>query len=679
MENKITDKPRAWDEFLTSRYWEDLLKLAEVYPYKRSLEVKFTDLDHFNPDLADELLENPEETLEAARAALIEVDLPIDAYMDRANVRVVGLPKRLLCRDIRIGHEEKLVALEGMVRNISKSRMTVVSLAVVCHRCGYTFFVEPAKFRAVAGAVKCQNQACDRGGPFSKNLAKSKKVDKQVIKLQESPEDLKGVELPEAMEVVLTDDLVKMVQPGNRVIINGIVKIREMTSNNKEDLDYEHYIKAVSVEVLEREFEEVEISTEDEMKIKALAAREDVVDVIQRSIAPSIYGYEYIKVAMALQLVSSPSQKQKDGTEIRGDIHILLIGDPGIAKSQLLKYSTNIAPRGIYTSGKGVSTAGLTAAVVKDELGDGRWTLEAGALPMADKGICAIDELDKMQPGDRDALHEGLEQQSISISKAGLSATLRCRCAALAAANPEHGRFDRSEIVSSQIKIQPTLLSRFDLMFVLFDEPNREKDSKLADHVLLTYYDKENSAVPEIEPDLLRKYIAYARKNVSPVLTIQTKDMLKEFYLGVRDTYKGRADQPVPTTARQLHALVRLAIASARLRLSSLVEEQDARRAIEITQICLKQVGTDPETGGLDASAWDMAKTKTITDKTKLIQSIVMRLADKTGFCTWEEVIESAKAQGIAEERAESIMERLNTDGWMAVSGGVIKPVYKSR
>jgi len=196
-----------------------------------------------------------------------------------------------------------------------------------------------------------------------------------------------------------------------------------------------------------------------------------IYDNVKRSIAPSIYGYDEVKEALALQLFSGVSKGLPDGTRIRGDIHILLVGDPGIAKSQLLRYISKLSPRGIYTSGKSSTSAGLTATAVKDELGDGRWTIEAGALVLADKGIACIDEMDKMRSEDRSALHEAMEQQTISVAKAGVMATLKSRCALLAAANPKFGRFDKFEGIAQQINLSPALMSRFDLIFVLTDEP----------------------------------------------------------------------------------------------------------------------------------------------------------------------------------------------------------------
>jgi replicative DNA helicase Mcm len=513
--------------------------------------------------------------------------------------------------------------------------------------------------RVKAGTIQCNNPACDRGGPFTKDLDRSEKTAKRVIQLQENPEGLKGGELPETIGIILTGDLVENISPGNRVVINGIVMLREIKSKAGDTLDYEHYIDAVSVEVIEREFEEIDITPEDERAIRELSKSPTLIEDIRGSIAPTIYGQDDVKEAIALQLVSSPPVSHQDGTRTRGDIHILLVGDPGIAKSQILKYVIGLAPRGVFTSGKGSTAAGLTASAVKDEMSDGRWTIEAGALPMADMGLCAVDEMDKMQDNDRDALHEGLEQQTISVSKAGINATLRCRCSVLAAANPKLGRFDLIEPISSQIKLAPTLLSRFDLIFVLFDTPEQELDSRISSHILNVYMD-DSVATPPIPPELLRKYIAYARRTITPQMTQESSKALQEYYLGVRAQYNSGPNQPVPTTARQLQALMRLSVASARLRLSNQVELQDANRAIALTDACLRKVGIDQSTGSYDAGAIDTGITRTQVDAISTLKNIIREICKtNNGIAPALDILKAATEAGLNEDRAQKVLERM--------------------
>jgi len=653
------DYLRVWEDYLQERAYDDVLALADSFPDKRSLFIQFKSFERFNQEAADALLDNPKDVLWAAQESLHRLDIPLDVDLDRAAVRITHLPPtaRLKARNLREYHPGKFVALEGMVRMASKVFDAITDVYVTCQGCGTGFFTKPARVKS--NTVRCPNASCDRPGPFLKDLDRSRWVAKRIIQLQENPEGLKGGELPETIGVILTADLVENISPGNRVVVNGIVRLMEIKSKAGDTLDYEPYIEANSVEVIEREFEEIEITQEDEAEILALARSETLISDITRSIAPTIYGQEEVKEAIALQLVSSPQVPHSDGTTVRGDIHILLVGDPGIAKSQILKYVIGLAPRGVYTSGKGSSSAGLTAAAVKDEMADGRWTLEAGALPMADMGIAVIDELDKMQDKDREALHEGLEQQSISISKAGINATLRCRCSVLAAANPKSGRFDRTEPIPGQIKLAPPLLSRFDLIFVLFDIPDQEEDNKIASHILRVDRD-DTLATPLVRPEMLRKYIAYARRNISPVLTDGAEIRLKEYYLNVRKKYDSAPNHPVPTTARQLQALIRLAKASARLRLSNHVDEQDAQRAIALTDFCLRRVGIDPATGQYDAGAIDVGVTKTQLNAITIIRNIIREVSEaNNGLAPVLDILDATKKAGLDDDRVEKNLDRM--------------------
>jgi len=515
-------------------------------------------------------------------------------------------------------------------------------------------------------------------------LAQSKFVDAQKIRVQESPEDLRGGEQPQTLDVELEDDLAGRIFPGDRIIVNGILKSYQRSSPQQGKSTYfDLFQKGVSVEMKEQDFEEIEIDPEEEKLILEMSCDPEIYDKIRGSIAPSIYGYDDVKEALGLQLASGFEKHLPDGARIRGDIHILLVGDPGVAKSQLLRYMTKISPRGIYTSGKSSTSAGLTATAVKDELGDGRWTIEAGALVLADKGIAAIDEMDKMDNEDKSALHEAMEQQTISVAKAGVMATLKSRCSLLAAANPKLGRFDKYEPIAPQINLTPALMSRFDLIFVLTDDPDGNRDSAIAQHILKSNYagelatqiewnadisqeDIDNAMVvikPAIDPELLRKYVAYARKNIFPTLSDEAKDYFHKYYVGLRSQGQD-SNKPVPVTARQLEALIRLGEASARLRLSPRVTLEDARRVVKILEACLRKVGIDPETGFLDADIIASGTSKSTRDKTKSIKDIVREVCkEHQGLAPLDIVLDLAEQSGIERDRAEEIVERLRRDG----------------
>ncbi len=686
------DPVAKWDEFLSSRYGKEILELADSYPDQRSLVVHFSDLTKYDPDFADQLLEEPDSLLEAAQAALLEIDLPMDVVLDKAHIRVVELPEHFKTRELRADHIGRLISIEGMVRTATEVRPKIVSAAFECQRCGFTFYKEQTGTKFEDQNLKCQNQACDRGGPFKLILSKSKFVDAQKIRVQESPEELRGGVQPQTLDVELDDDLAGRIFPGDRIIVNGILKSYQRSNPQAGKSNYfDLFHKGISVEMKEQDFEEIDISPEDEKIILDMSKDPEIYDKIRRSIAPSIYGYEDVKEALALQLASGFSKRLPDGARIRGDIHILLVGDPGIAKSQLLRYMTKISPRGIYTSGKSSTSAGLTATAVKDELGDGRWTIEAGALVLADNGIAAVDEMDKMDNEDKSALHEAMEQQTISVAKAGVMATLKSRCALLAAANPKLGRFDKYEPIAPQINLTPALMSRFDLIFVLTDEPDSNRDSQIAQHILKSNYAGElatqgewNQSIsrddidaamvvikPEIEPERLRKYVAYAKKKIFPTLTKEASEYFAHYYVGLR-TQGQDSNKPVPVTARLLEGLIRLGEANARLRLCSTVTIEDAQRVTKILEACLRKVGVDPDTGLLDVDIIATGVSKATRDKTKLMLDIIRDISkEQQGSAPLDIVLDRAEKQGIERGRAEEIVTRLKRDG------SIMEPKHK--
>ena len=342
------------------------------------------------------------------------------------------------------------------------------------------------------------------------------------------------------------------------------------------------------------------------------------------------------------------------------DIHILFVGDPGIGKSQMLKYVSKLAPRSIYTSGKGTTGAGLTAAAVRDELGG--WSLEAGALVLGDQGNVCVDELDKMRSEDRSALHEALEQQTVSIAKAGIMATLNSRCSVLAAANPKFGRFNRFKALAEQIDLPAPILSRFDLIFVIEDKPERKRDAEIAEHILKTH--QVSSIGYEIEPELLRKYIAYARKNINPELTDEANTVLKEFYVSTRNS-NTEEEGPVPITARQLEAIIRLAEASAKLKLKDKVEREDAERAVKLQLACLRKIGVDPETGEIDIDKVEGRTPKSDRDKLQRVMAEIELLQEEyAGQAPRDVLITNMKEKfDVGEEKVDSIIKNLKHKG----------------
>ncbi|HDN63080.1 MAG TPA: Minichromosome maintenance protein MCM, partial [Candidatus Bathyarchaeota archaeon] len=345
---------------------------------------------------------------------------------------------------------------------------------------------------------------------------------------------------------------------------------------------------------------------------------------------------------------------------IRGELNVLLIGDPGTAKSQLLQYVARISPRGLYTSGRGTTAAGLTAAVLREK--DGGMTLEAGALVLADKGVACIDEIDKMKPEDRVAMHEAMEQHTISVAKGGIVATLNARTAILAAANPALGRYEPYRTIAENINLPVTLLSRFDLIFVLRDQPEKELDSKLSEHILGLHKRGTVEAEPPISPDLLRKYISYS-KNIKPTLTDEAIQRLKDFYLTMRAASEAEGS-PIAITARQLESLVRIAEARARSALRDKVLAEDAEAAIAIMKKSLEQVGIDLSSRKIDIDIIMTGKPKSLRDKLQIVLGTVVELERENGMAKRSEVIEILKRDySIPPAETERLLNQLLKEG----------------
>ncbi|QRV16723.1 helix-turn-helix domain-containing protein [Haloterrigena salifodinae] len=1148
----------SFEQFFRNYYDNEIKQLAQQYPNEqRSLHVDWQDLYRYDPDLADDFLAQPEQLQRYAEEALRLYDLPIDVSLGQAHVRIRNLQETESpeIREIRARDMNSLVQVRGIVRKATDVRPKIEEAAFECQLCG-TLTRVPQSSGDFQEPHECQG--CERQGPFRVNFDQSEFVDSQKLRIQESPEGLRGGETPQSLDVHVEDDITGEVTPGDHVSATGVLRLEQQGDQQEKSPVFDFYMEGMSVDIDEEQFEDMDITDEDKKEIYEISNQDDVYDEMIASIAPSIYGYEQEKLAMILQLFSGVTKQLPDGSRIRGDLHMLLIGDPGTGKcvrgdtkvtladgqdvpirdlvesnlddpkpiddgwydkidlevpslqddgsvalqrattvwkreapeqmyriqtssgrelevtpshplfvqgdgqfkpvvaeeltdgqfiaaprslptkgdnsididfrrsqsrnavqlelpsewtpslarlvgyivaegyveqrddntgfvsitnndravlddaaealekldlnttergpheskdarellcsagefvsflealepcilqssdeqcvpdaifkasestkseflkafiegeghvsesqreisvasmsrellenvrtlllsigirsqtherqngsyrlrisggdfekyvsrigfvterkqeaalayadttgntnldivpglgsdlrqireslsltqaecglprstyqhyergsrnpsrqslreivsafkdalpakanqgedsaiadggsveasiaaleqfvdgdvyweriesidrvkpdydwvydleiegthnyvsegvishnSQMLGYIQNIAPRSVYTSGKGSSSAGLTAAAVRDDFGDGQqWTLEAGALVLADQGIAAVDELDKMRSEDRSAMHEALEQQKISVSKAGINATLKSRCSLLGAANPKYGRFDQYEPIGEQIDLEPALISRFDLIFTVTDQPDEEKDRNLAEHIITTNYAGElttqreemnsldisseeidemtEQVDPAIDAELLRKYIAFAKQNCHPRMTEEAQETIRDFYVDLRSRGTDE-DAAVPVTARKLEALVRLAEASARVRLSDTVEQRDAERSVEIVRSCLQDIGVDPETGEFDADIVEAGTSKSQRDRIKNLKQLISDIEEEyDDGAPVDIVMERAEEVGMDQSKAEHEIEKLKQKG----------------
>ncbi len=657
-----TEQVRRFREYFEKNSFEKLIENSQIGKYL--LAVDFKELSKYDPELAEKLLDEPDEVIKAAEISIDGFDLPGEKKSFKVRFDNLPTSQLIAIRNIRSTHIGKFLYMEGVVRQKSDVRPQVTTAKFECPSCGNIISVLQLdnKFKEPS---RC---GCGRKGKF--RLVSKELVDAQGIVLEESPENMEGGEQPKRMNVFLQEDLVspiteKRTNPGSKVRVVGVVKeVPIILKTGVQSTRFDLFIEANNILGIEESFFEIEITKEEEKEILELAEDKRLFERLVRALAPSIYGHEKVKEALLIQLASGVQKTRSDGMITRGDIHILLVGDPGSGKSQLLKRVNMVAPKSRYVSGKGVSGAGLTAAVVRDEFLKG-WALEAGALVLASNGICCIDELDKMTNEDRAAMHEALEQQTISISKANIQATLVSRTTVLAAANPKFGRFDAYALLADQIDLPPTLINRFDLIFPIKDLPDKDKDERVASHILSLHKNPimEN---PEIPTKVLKKYISYVRRNVNPQLTDEALDEIKEYYLNMRS--KGYNEEggsrAVPISARQLEALVRLAEGSARLRYSKNVEAIDSKKAVELLHYCLAEIGVDPETGKIDIDRISTGVPATERAKIANVKDIIVELEGKFGkVIPIEEILKEAETRGLKEGKVEETLEKLKRAG----------------
>jgi len=657
----VQEQIEHFQEFLQNNYEN---KIHEILTEgKKSIVLDFKELAAFDIELAEFLLNDPENATKAAEVALSQIFIPEEISL---RIRFENLPEsqRIEIRNIRSIHLNKFLAVDGIVRQTSDVRPQVTMAKFECPSCGNTISIIQVETRFKEPS-RC---TCGRRGTF--RLIHRDLVDAQRLVIEEVPEKLEGGAQPKRISVFLKEDLVepkleKKTTPGAKIRVNGIVReVPIMLKTGAQSIRYDLMIDANFVEPIEETFEDVEISKEDEQKILELVKDPYVYEKLRNSIAPSIFGHENIKDALILQLMGGVKKEKKDGTKTRGNMHILLVGDPGSAKSTLLLSLSKVAPKARYVAGRGSSAAGLTASVVKDEFLKG-WALEAGTLVLANGGYAMIDELDKISTEDTSALHEVLANEQVSIAKANIQATLRAETTLLSAANPKFGRFDPYQSIAAQINLPPALINRFDLIFTVRDIPNKDKDEKIASHVLETMRNVERSA-PEIPNEFMKKYISYARQKCKPMLTDNAIKSIKEFYVNLRNSGSTSEEglKSIPISARQLEAIVRLAEASARVRLAKKVSVKDTLRAIEIMTACLHQVGIDPKTGKMDIDMISTGIPASTRSKIVMLREIIINLSEKKGKTVAEgDIIEDAQKKDISETEVYDLLEKLKKEG----------------
>lgn len=582
------------------------------------LEVSLEDLARYNEGLYNELLSDPLlyiEIFEMAAKEALEATLPgvnVPALVPAIQILLVGDISPLPLRGLSSNHVSKLVCVTGIVISSSRVQAKAVRMGIQCKFCKFKTYLNIGSGISTMELPKqCSNpeppddaaNKC-RPNPFVVLPDETDYIDQQIMKLQEAPETIPTGEMPRHIQLLVERNLVSRAVPGTRIVLVGVSALyaASRTGRNAGETSVRTpYIKALGVQVDSVGAGRVFSSfSEDEVtEFKAMARRRDIYEHIVSQIAPVIYGHEDIKKALACQLFGGCRKVLPDGMKLRGDINVLLLGDPGTAKSQLLKFVERVAPIGVYTSGKGSSAAGLTASVVRDPQ-TSEFYLEGGAMVLADGGIVCIDEFDKMRQQDRVAIHEAMEQQTISIAKAGITTILNARSAVVAAANPSFGVYDDSHTAAENLnEFRSTILSRFDTIFLVKDLRDAVRDAKVSRHVVDLHMRTSKSQMNTLRKDRakmmnpegddiqkLKRYIAYCRIHCAPRLTEAASAELANHYVSMRKAYKERErsgeGNAVPITVRQLEAIVRLSEALAKMSMSPYAREDHVAEAIRI-------------------------------------------------------------------------------------------------
>ena len=699
------DSSARWRTFFNEAKESEIVLLLSKQSENAVLPITFHELQAFDPEFAEDVLIDPRNIIDNGRDTLTEICRERGEDID-CLLRVGELPKdsRRDLRDVGSRDIGKLRSAEVIVTKISEIKPRIHRAVFQCEACGHTVEKIQDNERELKEPLRCPEETgCGEiagrsgGTRFILVMNVSRMVNNQWIEVQEVPENVPSGAQPSRAHVLVEGELVNKHLPGQRVIINMIPVVHSEVKRNKKTPMFDIIYHLVSSEHESTPFTEIKISDEDREAILDVGSRPDLLQLMQRSIAPSIYAtgvVHYVKRSLALQLFGGVSRVNKDATRSRGDVHILLMGDPGVAKSQLLNYMSKLSPRGMFATGGGVSGAGLTAAAVRDDFGGGgRFALEAGILPLSDRGMAAIDEFDKISEEDRRTMHPAMEQQRLDVSKGGVKATLNTRCAVLAAANPIRGRFTKRGANESvmhsfnETGLPPALASRFDIIWMLRDEVRVDDDERIARHILEVrtqgiseskideameldlreadegqIYGKGVDGSEHLTVEFLRKFIAYAKRNIHPDLNADAKAMILDYYTKERQSF-GRDEQQyaetevIPITPRALEGLIRLTEAHARMHLREIATADDAKMAMAIFRHWREEAGIEDESELMSGVSVSQRNAGNV------VRAVLRELCTDKGVAELTNILNRCENRGVKNFQVEEVLSKMLQSG----------------